>query len=1282
MGLKLPAFIFALSIACLAVQGQWEKMDSPSGGVILDLEADENAAYALTPSAIFFLEANESVWKSYDDSEGYADLHLYGGTLLACGPEGVDSFGRAGKRRIFDLHDCTDIYADSYGIIGASDKSSIRIADYTYGDRKTRDISPRIILETFRQMPHDFASPVRISDIVRSRGRIFAILMVDRGGGGETYFDTTEPDAGGSGLNSESALFIYDKGWKRVDVPLPEDVMLTSIAAYGSHIVITSKKKIFQEGQSSVSELYIESFDNGNTWRKPTDSAVRASGIMNAYMRQGEILFTLEDGGIVVRADEGETRLFDMMGRVQSLERLMYKTERLAFGSSRMFASGMFSLGIISSEGDMDSWQRLDEGIDALSPSIIEISEIDPQKMILASNAGQIPYYTVDAGETWKSFNAEYAHLFLDEVKFTEDPNRALMITETSAIYEASLADGSITLISDFNSAKVAGMIKDGESLYASVLGVGISVLSGEWKHIPGSPDYSYSFDAEEGMVVAGSSPKIFENMSKVLLYENGEWVELLAMESPAVTTVKIHDDKIYAGFTGDEPSIMVWNRSWERLPMDFSNIHEVAVDPGNDDIAYAAPWGGGLYRTQDRGGSWQRLDVPTFSVPVVIIDPYDHAHILIGDRTRPRVYESFDRGDSWQLHSDLGKGYYRISTIAFHEGDLYISAFRRIGLLDIIMKRLPGSVFRHGSGARPLPGIDSPVLSFVESEDGLYALTHVRGVYALEKSRWKRISDTLPDLGFSSGVYADGMLLIGGGCEIGMDGSRRITDEDTILGVYSYGKNGWDRSSVQDLKEFGEGNGILYAAGQEGVSYSKDNGASWTAAESPEFQSIVSVAVGKDVIYAGTAGGGVFAGEIKGDGNIEWSDSSGPDVPISNLDLLIIDSSVMYATAFPGGVFRSDDGGSTWAEKNFALPSFEVEFPAEQGYYSLAIDKDSPDLLYLGIYSKGIYRSEDRGDTWFPLYGNLGENRFLAEVGIRKLVSGDGKVYAASDKGIYLSHDRGQSWKSMNSGLPDSQIRTLLIDGGELYASVAGYGVYQLEGNEWKHMGDPKGSGYWSPWQRRMYQFSSLRIGKEDILLGHFPSGSFKSPDRGITWHDTGMGMGNDGIFSLEASGSRLFGGTYNGISSYSEDAGWEQMKGLPPEQWVFDIEIDGETIYAATKNGQEKGFCYRNDFCGLVLRSDDGGLTWSEIMEGLDIRGEYYNIIMHPDNRSILFLSSNKGVFISRDKGGSWEGFNEGLPSTFNQVRYNVADVMRLSRDRRLIYSLKDHGLYRLMI
>ena len=96
--------------------------------------------------------------------------------------------------------------------------------------------------------------------------------------------------------------------------------------------------------------------------------------------------------------------------------------------------------------------------------------------------------------------------------------------------------------------------------------------------------------------------------------------------------------------------------------------------------------------------------------------------------------------------------------------------------------------------------------------------------------------------------------------------------------------------------------------------------------------------------------------------------------------------------------------------------------------------------------------------------------------------------------------------------------------------------------------------------------------------------------------------------------------------------------------------------------------------------MKSIDGGESWFEIMNGLDEKSEFYTLLIYPLNHDILFLSTNKGVYISKDAGNSWQAANSGLPSTGNQVRDNVAQNLAFTADvKYLLLGLVNYGIWK---
>lgn len=308
----------------------------------------------------------------------------------------------------------------------------------------------------------------------------------------------------------------------------------------------------------------------------------------------------------------------------------------------------------------------------------------------------------------------------------------------------------------------------------------------------------------------------------------------------------------------------------------------------------------------------------------------------------------------------------------------------------------------------------------------------------AAETPRWTRIG---PDGGELAVIAAGpaGQLYAGT-----FPGSVfRSTD-----GAQSWSFAGVPGSALYDLAVDPKNPSTVYAATVEGLAKSTDRGATWTKVFSPPSGPTLT-----------------------------WRVVVDPKTP-----------RIVWAAVFSGGLWKSVDGGRTWAELNRGL----------QGLGALAVDPIRPTTLYAGRLEGGVFKSVNGGSTWTRIERGLGP---VSATSIAVDPRDSRNLLLGDSSGVFKSTDGGGRWRRSSAGLDASFVIALAYApqrNGGVYAATRFDGVYR----------SLDGGATWQPARTGLAGLLNHVLATQTGVLVASERGVYASADRGRTWQWASQGL------------------------------------------------------------------------------------------------------------------------------------------------------------------------------
>jgi photosystem II stability/assembly factor-like uncharacterized protein len=472
--------------------------------------------------------------------------------------------------------------------------------------------------------------------------------------------------------------------------------------------------------------------------------------------------------------------------------------------------------------------------------------------------------------------------------------------------------------------------------------------------------------------------------------------------------------------------------QSWNRLNTGPGvNIFPLVVDPVTSSTLYAVSTknDGAVYKSTDGGQTWTMHPLATSggSALFLALDPISPSTVYAVTAYGPGrgILKSMDAGDTWSVldtgpfpFSDPGGTTFLLAIAPTNPATVYTGYFYRL---------LPsGHLAKSTDGGATWNALDAG-LTYVD----VRALT---------------IDPVVPSRIYAGMSGAPDAVPVFKSAEAGATWTS-IAQLD-LGGQWSC----WITSLLVDPTN----PNVIYAAANGEASYSAvfkttDAGAKWAgtyffAGMRVESTTVMVLdAADSKTIYLGDYvdpigdGGAMLFKSV--DSAATWTDSYYWD--IGPMNALVIDPrnrATLYAGT-RGGVFGSADAGASW--NNLGLST---------GVTSLALEAGDSNTIYAaaGNFSVGflgLFKSTDGGASWAPI--NNGLTSVLVSrstvTAIALAPGNPGTVYVAtSGRGVYRSQDGGANWESMNQGLTNLDVRLLTVAPNALYA-VTTSGIFKV---------------------------------------------------------------------------------------------------------------------------------------------------------------------------------------------------------------------------------------------
>jgi photosystem II stability/assembly factor-like uncharacterized protein len=454
--------------------------------------------------------------------------------------------------------------------------------------------------------------------------------------------------------------------------------------------------------------------------------------------------------------------------------------------------------------------------------------------------------------------------------------------------------------------------------------------------------------------------------------------------------------------------------------------------------------------------------------------------------------------------------------------------------------------------------------------------------------------------------------------------------------------------------------NHVWAGAAAGGVFESTDAGNTWTPVfDSQPVQNIGALAAhptDSGIVYVGTgeANGAGYSYDGDGvyrtiDGGATWQHLGLDDTrrigriaidPVNPQRVFVAAAGNVYAPGTARGVYRSTDGGITWAQVLFVAPT--------AGAIDVAVDPSNPSRVYAAIWEhystpthwvagglqSGIWQSLNGGDSWTRLTNGLpASDPKVGRIGLAIAASSPQTVYAlyvddpGAFLGLYKTTNAGASWSKMNASGAKQAFAGYGYYMGQIRVDPANANIVYVFDVLWAR--STNGGGNFTTGSSAGYVDHHDWVTLPDRVYMANDGGFSRSVDGGATWfHPSTLpvtqfyDLGIDPVDPI-----RRYGGSQDiGCVRTSDGSIWYLI--TSGDGFHFEVDpIDHLRLYFETS-------------FGTIWRSLDGGNTYESAVRGIGVndRTNWSAPIVHDPNTSRRLYMGTFRVYRSTDGASNW--------------------------------------------